>query len=84
MTPRIWFALALRTIGAWEVVQGLLTLAELFNIAAGLYRPSMSTAPAFLTLGFVQIAVGLALLKGAPLFASWFYPTAQVSKEDAP
>ena len=84
MTPRVWFILALRILGAWQALLAFESLVTMFNIARGLYRPSYTEANAFFTHAFAYFVLAGILLKGAPIIAGLFYPvSAQGSQSDS-
>ena len=74
MTPRLWFSVALRAFGVWEVIDALYHFTTVVTIKTGLYTPVASQPASFLLHGIVKLAIALVLLKGAPLIAAYFYP----------
>ena len=83
MTPRLWFSLFLRVLGAWTLLGAIGEFETTFNVARGFYRPAYTEAAAFFTRGLIESILALILLKGAPAFAAYFYPTPSPSRETA-
>ena len=73
MTPRLWFSVALRALGVWELLGATDHLVTLFNVKTGLYETAAQPL-AFFTHGAVDLVLALTLLKGAPVITRYFYP----------
>jgi hypothetical protein len=73
MTPRLWFSLALRILGAWLATEALIEYAGAFNVLTRLYMTA-ATWGYFLVYGVVKSAMAVVLLRFAPLIAFYFYP----------
>jgi hypothetical protein len=58
MTPRMYFALVLRGIGAWKLVHSLEDFTTAWNIHEKLYTLPYDTSTSFINLGVVNILVG--------------------------
>ena len=74
MTPFLWFSLSLRIIGAWTMVSAVEYLVAGFNVAKGFFASSSSTW-AFINQGIAHVAIGLVLVKFAPMLAAMVYMT---------
>ena len=72
MTPFLWFSLSLRIIGAWTMVSGIEYFVTSFNIAKGFFT-SGSSAWAYINQGIAHAAIGLVLIKFAPMLAAMVY-----------
>jgi hypothetical protein len=64
---RVWFTLALRIIGMWELVVTAGFILTAFDISAGFYHSRGDY-----TFGHFFLAAWL--LKGAPMIEEFFYP----------
>lgn len=64
MSPRMWFTLVLRYLGASEIFNGLNNFVTAYNVHAGYYASSASTL-AFVNHGVASTAVGAVVLLGA-------------------
>lgn len=74
MTPRMYFTLVLRGIGAWKLIEALDLFVGAFNIHAGLYDTHISTPEGQMTHGLLFLVVGLVLLKAAPAISALVVP----------
>lgn len=74
MTPRMYFALVLRGIGAWKLVHSLEDFTTAWNIHEKLYTLPYDTSASFINLGVVNIIVGALLLVGASAIAALVVP----------
>lgn len=83
MTPRLWFALALRVLGAWLVTEAVTDFAAMFNVLAHLYNPAYTSPKGYFVYGATKLVVALMLLKGAPVIAAYFYPNNPSKPEQA-
>ncbi|HTV83900.1 MAG TPA: hypothetical protein VME63_00725 [Dyella sp.] len=64
MSPRMWFTLVLRYLGASEIFSGLNYFVTAYNVHTGNYASSAS-ALAFVNHGVASAAVGLVVVLGA-------------------
>jgi hypothetical protein len=64
MSPRMWFTLVLRYLGASEIFNGLNNFVTAYNVHTGNFAGAASTM-AFVNHGVASTAVGLAVLLGA-------------------
>jgi hypothetical protein len=64
MSPRMWFTLVLRYLGAAEIFSALNNFVTAYNVHTGNYA-SAASAMAFVNHGVASTAVGLAVLLGA-------------------
>jgi hypothetical protein len=76
MTPRLWFSVALRVLGVWELLDALYHFTTVATIKAGLYTPVTSQAASFFVHGVIKTLIAVVLLKWASLIAAYFYPLA--------
>jgi hypothetical protein len=67
MTPRLWFSVALRVLGVWELLDALYHFTTVITIRTGLYTPVASQPASFLLHGAVKLALALNLAKGSTL-----------------
>jgi hypothetical protein len=74
MTPRLWFALALRILGAWLVTEAVTDFTAMVNVMNHLYNPAYTLPLGFFVYGAVKIVLAMILLKLAPVIALYFYP----------
>lgn len=74
MTSFQWFCLALRVIGAWNLVLGLEHFLAAFNVMHGYYTPAYTQPFGFFLQGCLHVGVGLALMRLAPYLAVFAYP----------
>jgi hypothetical protein len=74
MTPRIWFTLALRVLGAWVGYDALSYLIYSLNIKLGFFSPTSSGLGSFLLRGLIEAGAAWLLLRFAPLISAHFYP----------
>lgn len=81
MTPRMYFVLVLRGIGAWKLVHSLEDFTTAWNIHEKLYTLPYATSTSFINLGVVNILVGAFLLVGASAIAALVVPG--VHKQEA-
>lgn len=79
MTPFLWFGVALRVIGAWTIVTGLEMGISGFNIMRGLSGATESMAWAYFNQLIAHLAIGLVLIRFAPMIAQWAYPVARTA-----
>ena len=79
MTPFLWFGVALRAIGAWTIVTGLEMGVSGFNIMRGLSGATEYMAWAYFNQLIAHLAIGLVLIRFAPMIAQWAYPTARAA-----
>jgi hypothetical protein len=77
MTPFLWFGVALRVIGVWTIVTGLETGVSGFNILHGLSGATEYMARAYFNQLIAHLAIGVVLIKFAPMIAQWAYPAAR-------
>jgi hypothetical protein len=73
MTPRSWFALALRLLGVWAAIEGIDQIVVVLNIKAGVFQPGYTQASAYALHAAAKILVAFVLLVGAPMVAAYFY-----------
>lgn len=64
MSPRMWFTLVLRYLGASEIFYGLRDFVTAYNVHTGSYSVN-ATAMAFVNHDVASSAVGLVVLLGA-------------------
>jgi hypothetical protein len=69
MSPRNGFALALRSIGIWKLVDGLFSLVAAYDIHAGYFTPATGSVEGELHVAYAQLAVGIVLVLGADFLA---------------
>lgn len=74
MHPSAWFGVAVRVVGVWMVVQSASSFIYAFNLAKGLDSLRSMTPMAMVNQGVGYLAMGLFLIKLAPLVVSWAYP----------
>jgi hypothetical protein len=65
MSPRMWFTLVLRYLGASEIFSGLHNFVTAYNVHTGNFSGG-ATAMAFVNHGVACTAAGLVVLLGAP------------------
>lgn len=91
MQPRAWFGVAVRVIGLWLLVRCVQALIYAFNLAKGLDTVRDLSPMSMVNYGVAYVAIGLVLIRFAPLVVSWAYPGAartgapvadDVTKED--
>ncbi|WP_266169991.1 hypothetical protein [Dyella subtropica] len=82
MTPFLWFSLSLRIIGAWTIVTGLEMAVTAFNVARGLSSAAEYSAWAFFNQTVAHLAIGLMLVKFAPMLAQWAYPRSKARPQE--
>jgi len=75
MTPRSWFALALRILGVWVALDAIQDFTAMANVLMHLYNPAYTSPTGYFVYGAVKAVMALILLKGAPLVALHFYPS---------
>lgn len=72
---RVWFTLALRIIGMWELVVTAGFVLTAFDISAGFYHSRGDyTFGGMMVHTFGHFFLAAWLLKGAPMIAEFFYP----------
>ncbi len=81
MTPRMWFTLVLRYLGASEIFTGLNNFVTAYNVHAGYYASSAS-ALAFVNHGVASAAVGLIVLLAAPYISARIVLPLQPKREE--
>lgn len=84
MTPFLWFSLSLRIIGAWTIVTGLEYFVSGYNVLQGFYATGLSSWANF-NQGIAHLAIGLVLVKFAPMLAAMVYtppPTQRPNPEE--
>lgn len=64
MSPRMWFTLVLRYLGASEIFNGLHNFVTAYNVHTGSY-PVTANAMAYVNHGVASTAAGLIVLLGA-------------------
>lgn len=74
MTPRLWFSVALRVLGVWELLDALYHFTTVVNIKTDLYTPAVAQPASFFVHGVVKVMIAIVLLKWASLIAAYFYP----------
>lgn len=79
MAPFLWFGVALRAIGVWTIVIGLEMGISGFNITHGLSGATEHMAWAYFNQLIAHLAIGLVLIRFAPMIAQWAYPTARAA-----
>ena len=72
MSPRMWFTLVLRYLGASEFVTGLSYFVTAYNVYMGYFTPSTESSAAFLTHGVESVAIGSILVFGAAHISALF------------
>lgn len=82
MSPRMWFTLVLRYLGASEIFNGLNNFVTAYNVHTGNYS-GVATATAFVNHGVASTAVGLVVLLGAAQISALLVP-ALPSKQTEP
>jgi hypothetical protein len=70
-----WFCLVLRVAGTWNVLLALEHFTTCFNVMRGFYLPSYTHPFAFFLQGLVCGVSGLLLIRFAPFFALFAFPT---------
>jgi len=78
MTPRQWFALVLRYLGAYNAVSATTYLAAAYNINKGLYSPGFTPLGA-INRAVVDVVVAAVLLFFADRIAAYFMPARRAS-----
>jgi len=78
-----WFCLALRIIGAWNLVLGLEHFTTCFNASHGFYNPTVTQPFGFFLQGAVHTVVALGFFRFAPFLALFAYPKS-LRTPDAP
>ena len=73
MTPRQWFALVLRYLGAYNAVSATTYLTAAYNINKGLYSPGFTPLGA-INRAVVDVVVAAVLLFFADRIAAYFVP----------
>ena len=83
MKSQDYFSLGLRIIGVFTLAHGLRDLVDFGLMLLG-YTGTRSAFAYYLILGLLYSAVGLYLLRGAPLIVSFAYPRdrEEVSESD--
>jgi hypothetical protein len=84
MDTRSWFGIAVRLLGLWQVLEGLDEVVIMFGLGAGSYHSTLYSGPSgmFPFVVFHLIAGGV-LLKLAPLFVMWCYPSRKENTDQA-
>ncbi len=83
MTPRQYFALALRGIGIWKLAYALEMFTTAWNVYEKLDTTPYMTAGVFVSHALVSLFVGVVLLLGATVIAALVVP-ASVGNRGAP
>lgn len=81
MTPRMWFTLVLRYLGASQIFSGLDHFVTAYNVHAGYYASSASTL-AFVNHGVASTAVGVVVLLAAPYISARFVLPLPAKREE--
>jgi hypothetical protein len=74
MTPRDWFALALRVLGVMKIAEGFQALMVAFDIRVEAFHTQTGTVAGELHVAFGFFLMGLVLLLGAPALAGLLVP----------
>jgi len=69
MTQRTWFSLALRILGAMQLVEALKMLVQAYDIQTKALIPQAATVAGSLHYAFAEALIALALLLGAPFLS---------------
>ena len=75
MTPKEAFALALRILGGWTILQAIYNFTYAFDVALGVYHPLHVTIQSFLVTSVIFLLSGIYFLRGAPHIVTFAYPT---------
>ncbi|HKU17913.1 MAG TPA: hypothetical protein VJP80_01435 [Candidatus Saccharimonadales bacterium] len=73
MSPRMWFTLVLRYLGASEIFYGLREFVTAYNVHDGSYSVGATTM-AFVNHGVASCALGLIALLGAAQISALIVP----------
>jgi hypothetical protein len=74
MTPRQWFALVLRYLGASSIISAVGHLGTAYDIFKGLYATGVYTTLGSVNHAVLDAGVGLLLLYFADRIAAYFVP----------
>jgi hypothetical protein len=69
MTPRHWFALALRILGVMQLIDALTMLVQAYDIHASVFTPQVATVIGSLHYVYAHMLIGWVLLVGAPFLS---------------
>lgn len=83
MTPRQWFALVLRYLGASSVLTAVTYVISAYDVLKGLYSGGI-TSLGSLNHAVVHAAIGLALLFFADRISAFFVPAQRPPADAAP
>jgi len=83
MSPRMWFTLVLRTLGAYQVLTGLSTFVTALNVYLGWYEGS-ATALAFINHAVESIVIGALLVVCAAKFSALLVPPLPATSVEPP
>lgn len=75
MSPLVIFALVLRCIGVWQLVDGIGLAVTWFDVHEGYASNSSYLAMAYVNQSAIHLLMGLVLILGAPVIARWCYPS---------
>jgi predicted cation transporter len=75
MSPLVIFALALRCIGVWQVVEGIGLAVTWFDVHEGYASGASYLAMAYVNQSVIHFLMGFVLILGAPVIARWCYPS---------
>lgn len=81
MTPRTWFALVLRYLGAASIISAISYLITAYDVQKGLYSGNV-TALAEVNHAVVDTIVGLVLLFFADRISAFFVPALRAPAKD--
>jgi hypothetical protein len=79
MTPRDWFALALRVLGVVKIATGFEALMTAFDIRMEVFHTTVGTVAGEMHVAFGLFLVGLVLLLGASGLAGLLVPQRAVA-----
>ena len=74
MSPLVIFALVLRCLGVWQLVEGLGLAVTWFDVHEGFASNASYLATAYVNQSVAHLLMGLVLILGAPVIARWCYP----------
>jgi hypothetical protein len=84
VTPNTLFAVAIRLIGIWKILEALELCIGLFNVTSGASKTELLSSTSYLNHAVGAGAIGFVLLFGAPVIASMFYAPAGKLQSNPP
>ena len=73
MSPHKLFSVFIRLIGIWKLAEAIDFSVSLFNVSSGASRTDLMSATSYTNHVVASAAIGLVLLLGGSLIASFFY-----------